>query len=284
MTVATTRVTELERNVWGLIFRELNFLDQKAASAVCKRWRYILSKTLLTNPNYKIGSFNCFKDFYKDFSNSRHIILLDASGSMHHQKRFVEASQIASKLLDYLEPVIIERGIFIGSFGQKNKIDYVKTKAQVISYINDLSISGTFHSFKRVSEMVFKRLSGLELKVNTHVHVISDMVLSNGESIIKSSQLSEDSQKVTFHFYNVHFFKMTRFLPDLTEKYEAQKDEFVCGNKKRKLQDQLEFIVHPFKVTDLPPPKPAAPQIRIGSTKRPHKFKTTPVKFHIPPK
>ncbi len=248
MVVRTTRAADLERNVWALVFRNFDYQQQMVASAVCKRWRHILSKTLLTSPNYKIGSFKCFKSFYKDFLKSRHIILFDASGSMQFESRIVKASLIASKLLDFIEPVIRSRGIFIGSFGDSSSVQHVKTRPEVIAYIHDISIHHIGSDFNHVSRLVYEKLSILKAKLNTHVHVISDMGLDNEESIINFSLSSIYSKKVTFHFYDLQYdpMKIYSFISRLRTVYESRKDNVVIANKRRKLKDQLEINVYPL--------------------------------------
>ncbi len=246
MFVRTTRAAELERNVWGLIFQNLDFLEQMVASAVCKRWRHIISKPLLMRSIYRMGSFKCFVDFHRDFLNSRHILLMDSTSSMISNNSVRKASVIASKLLNFLEPVITARGIFIGGLRDEIKILHMKSASLAISYINSLSLDdGALWNFGIISESVFKKISTFKSKLNTHIHVISDMELSNAKSIIHSS-IAGVSQKVTFHFHNVHFVEPMRFISDITYDFELRKDELVCGCKKRKLKDQLEVNIYPL--------------------------------------
>ncbi len=248
MFVKYSRAAELERNVWAIVFQNLDYREQMVASSVCKKWRHILSKTLSTSSNNKIGSFKCFKAFYKDFLKSRHIILFDASGSMHFQGNIEKGSVIASKLLGYIEPVIRARGIFIGTFGDYTTIHHVKTTSQVITYIHNISIIHGGYDFGDVSAGVYERLSLLKAKLNTHVHVISDMVLSNAISIINSSLSSAYSKKVTFHFYDLLYSPLNanyRFTSLLRSLYESRKDDVVNANKRRKIKDQLEINVYP---------------------------------------
>jgi hypothetical protein len=246
--ITETRAGELPRDVWAKIFRNLMFVkDQVSCSMTCKTWRHVISKILILHPLYNKTAYSCFKVFHSDFMKSRHIILLDSTGSMEYSTCIINGSTIVRKLIDFLEPAIKTRGIFVGTWNSNVVIKYVKRESEVESFFNGLTIWGGLEDFHQVSQSVFLKLNSLRSKLPTHVHIISDMGMVSGTTIFSHPYKT----KVTFHFYQVDYPENLRFLSEIEIKSKEEVDASEPVSKKRKIKKKVDFFIHP----SLAPPR-----------------------------
>lgn len=250
MPVATSRLEEIARDVWLMIFRELNLKDKLVCSMTCKRWRNIISKSKLLHPYYNIGTFQCFKPFRKDFLKSRHFIILDTTGSMldEKKKRIKNGAQIIRKLIDFSEPVIKTKGIFVGYWNEKVDVTHVKTEAAVIDYFNNLSFSPGITVFDAIPKAIDEKLQTLK-SIPTHVHVITDTELIKVTPFFSYSFNS----KVIFHFFNVTRNARQVLLSNIIEDSQTEVDPYEPENKKQKLKNPVEISLHPLERSPLGP-------------------------------